>query len=125
MREIKFRAWHKENKSMFYFDPQVLKRDPYQGAHLAALMCGDHGDVLMQFTGLKDKNGKEIYEGDIILHAKESNMTSECTMIGPYAIGWNDFESHFELLGAPVHGRLMYKAYEIIGNIHETPELLK
>jgi len=82
-------------------------------------------ETVGQFTGLKDKNGKGVYEGDIVLHAKESNMTSKCTMIGPYAIGWNGFESHFELIGAPIHGRLIYKAYEIIGNIHEDPELLE
>jgi len=59
VREIKFRAWNKENKKMDYF--HLTHGDSY----------GIGGDIfpeyeIMQYTGLKDKNGKEIYEGDIM-----------------------------------------------------------
>ena len=132
MRETKFRGFDKENNCWrygFYTKLQegarrfnsIIVDDPETGL---ARYYIHSSKTITQYTGLKDKNGKEIYEGDIVMYARESNMTIECTMVGPHAIGWNNSESHFKLIGAPVHGRLIHKAYEIIGNIHENPELL-
>jgi YopX protein/Resolvase, N terminal domain len=63
-REIKFRAWHKQVKALKPVEWINLKGDllkvPFYG-NWAKSSC-----VLMQYTGLKDKNGKEIYEGDIV-----------------------------------------------------------
>jgi uncharacterized phage protein (TIGR01671 family) len=58
MREIKFRAWDSKNKKMIYFD-------------LSDTIAPSQ-DHIMQYTGLKDKNGIEIYEGDIILYPNYS-----------------------------------------------------
>ena len=66
MRDIKFRVWHKENAEMVYFDNDRVKKDQYQASYLASLLAGDFGDVLQQYTGLKDKYGVEIYEGDTL-----------------------------------------------------------
>ena len=64
-REIEFRAWHEGHKTMVYFDNKKIGNDVYQLRHLASLLNGERGDVLMQYTGLKDKNGVKIFECDV------------------------------------------------------------
>ena len=61
MRDIKFRAWSKEKKEMIYFG--IFDTD--EGYHIQAQTMLEELP-LMQYTGLHDKNGKEIYEGDIV-----------------------------------------------------------
>jgi len=66
MREIKFRAWDKEKKEWVYFG---LNEVYGMGQDLPNGYAKIDFDKLMQYTGLKDKNGKEIYEGDIVTDA--------------------------------------------------------
>jgi uncharacterized phage protein (TIGR01671 family) len=133
-REIKFRAWHIEHKQMFWWD--VLWGNHRQGdGYIGMVLWGEkqtrhiHRDnmtlidpndcELMQFTGLKDKNGREIYEGDIVAHAIEGYTTP--LSVVEFKDGmfvFTDSEYSTELIES-----LDY--CEVIGNIYENPELLK
>lgn len=117
MREIKFRAWDKDEKKMIY-DAQ----DTYDwGACGCKIPASNFGELLkscpeffevMQYTGLKDKNGKEIYEGDILLYElfKGCTLTRWVVTIPNIYISMRD-ESVNQI--------------EIIGNIYENPDLLR
>jgi len=116
MREIKFRCWCM-NKKEWEVDMMLLTLNGgicqlKNGVHIP---CRSDTHVLMQFTGLKDKNGKEIYEGDIIEH-QYGISTVEYQEDGFKLIEGGHFSS------AP----LVYvrKTLEVIGNIWENPELL-
>ena len=70
-REIKFRAWHKNLKKMFKIGQITLEKgtwnfEPNDRDFIGMSIPYQPSFVLMQYTGLHDKNGKEIYEGDII-----------------------------------------------------------
>ena len=87
----------------------------------------DYSDayILMQFTGLQDKNGVEIYEGDILFMLKDSSTKP------PYLHDRINKEVYFEDGMFKVYKRTVYQAktlyntsFEVIGNIHENPELI-
>ena len=70
-REIKFRAWHKNLKKMFKIGQITLEKgtwnyEPNDRDFIGMSIPSQPSFILMQYTGLHDKNGKEIYEGDII-----------------------------------------------------------
>lgn len=122
MREIKFRAFYEFGKEMIYWDEvknwiclQLNENDP--DFHL------------MQYTGLKDKNGKEIYEGDIV---KCEHAISEICfgkigydgsfngMTGFYLKSWYSDDRDFMEL----YYNFEPDNIEVIGNIYEHPELI-
>ncbi len=113
MREIKFRVWDKEIKTMYY-DAQ----DSYDAeVDCFGNFLNDPNYKVMQFTGLLDRLGKEIYEGDI-LSCTDTGHTYRATMT------WED--NGFWILDDSLLPRLPYIEYrEVIGNIYENPELLK
>ncbi|MCD2223218.1 YopX family protein [Listeria cossartiae] len=130
MREIEFRAWDKEVKEMDY-NPSVIEIWQNKPINEQFRLESEEKLIWMQYTGLKDKSGKKIFEGDIVAFSEDdfhvfnsqveyfsedgypafdikvpstyyfdSNVFSEVSMTGLYEI-------------------------EVIGNIHENPELLE
>ena len=139
MRELKFRIWDKENNC--FFKPTY---EAYKGRleDLSISLSGDltmhtydtplihescfpNRFVIQQYTGLKDKNGRKVYEGDIL---KESDIITE--------IVFRNYAWQEKLVSSPHNHLTDYFPFsknmtrlslfgEVIGNIHENPELLQ
>lgn len=126
-REIKFRVWDKEQKKML--SSLWLSGDGIQSGtslDLESFTNDLYNEVLMQFTGLKDKNDKEIYESDIIKYCFWSDCnTNPKREWKEGIIFWNDKKLCWDIEGTinGIYGTPKY--YEIIGNIYENSDLLK
>jgi uncharacterized phage protein (TIGR01671 family) len=118
MREVKFRAW--DGKKMDY-DP-MMKVIGQKWCSLNDHLKDD--TTLMQQTGLKDKNGVEIYEGDVIKFPNAKMIKGEICWDerGFWAVKWNKYGKHNNELYLLLFG---LEKIEYAGNIHESPELLK
>jgi hypothetical protein len=125
MREIKFRAWLKEHKSM----KDVMEID-IDNQTIFFYWFGDYDGHfenfnkidLMQYTGLKDKNNKEIYEGDIVKLRANHGIG-----VVKYYDEWGAFVVEYvKSKPLAVLGMHYYKEdIEILGNIYENPELME
>ena len=131
MREIKFRAWDKNTKIMIHWDDLVKSRISFRNFRWALLSENSENFELMQYTGLKDKNGVEIYEGDIIRCSTRtingSIFTHVCRVF-QYESGTWMIEGHHEDNPSYKTKGTVYAAHlicEVIGNIYENPELAK
>lgn len=135
-RIIKFRMWDTEKKGWllpeFYHDTasSMPIDDAFEktSKHPKELILGSYSEnpkhILMQFTGLRDNNNKEIYEGDILLLDWEGNDDEPSKI----EVGWHKDGGYFldgeyghdyiPCLGSSDFG------YEVIGNIYENPDLL-
>lgn len=143
MREIKFRAWDSFQKKYVFegfnvigeitcFDGigQIIQetwkeRSEKQRYETSLLAFNDF--ELEQYTGLRDKNRREIYEGDIVKIVTENGFLNHWMAIGEkYVVEYEKYGfSPFTEYDSDCCQYLMPEWCEVIGNIHENPELLK
>lgn len=117
MREIKFRCWYDNHMFDVTDIDFAYKMINLTGADIIKFTDG----ILMQYTGLKDKNGKEIYEGDIVRVRYKGKED-----IGKIIYEYNGFTIDVMNMKRP-YGRvpLIERFTEVIGNIYDNPELLE
>ena len=126
MREIKFRVWNAAKglredaeriKKLFYFRLVDLDEDYIIG--LGGYI--DEKAILMQYTGLKDKNGVEIYEGDIL---GWSYYSENKKYIEQAVVEWDKNDACFNFNDS-LRPSFCGVGREVIGNVHENSELLE
>ena len=139
-REIKFRAWDKTYKRMNY-KVQVGNTDYADQNYTCNSIWVDYGDNksigwmnaddkcidLMQFTGMKDKNGKEIFEGDILSFQDDPNGIVKWNSNFSCWTYWEDVKTNDEKEVFDWSQLLKRHCnfYLVHGNVYENPELLK
>lgn len=141
----KFRAWDKDSKVMRSWKDLILTKDDGDDFWLighkenACITSFDHEQILMQSTGLKDKNGVEIFEGDVFIKVfrtieiptgkngvekVKGVVKFHAGAFKVYIDGWG-----YDLLSDVLKSQnfsehIDYWEHEIVGNIYENPELL-
>lgn len=110
MRELRFRVWNPDKERMMYF---MMTNIWFPDRYLI-----QHRYHVQQFTGLHDWTGREIYEGDIL-----ARLNTEYV----YEVKYDGESTSFIVTNEDGEGNLGYyrKVVEVIGNIFESPELLK
>ena len=135
MREIKFRAWDDVEGLMVYSDSdseysfftfdkgKIIAASIYEQAsgsdYEPDYKCSRELENIMQFTGLKDRNGREIYEGDIY------RVDAEDALCGTYPVVVDETHGMRFMLGKSVICKADAIYGEVIGNVYESPEMVK
>lgn len=131
---FKFRAWNKTAKimkevSQLNFSEEQMGNLPNDSSKCTVHLCWQPSMIIMQCTGLKDRNGKLIYEGDIVRTWKFSTGVTKLSVIV-----WNETRCGFRLCDIDNYRRGIYRypqsmvnvtTIEALGNVYENPELLE
>ncbi len=140
MRDTRFRAWGTAEKKMYrnvFFDNIEVYWFGENGELDDTELLGDRYEkrmlqhcILQQYTGLKDKNGQGIYEGDILKY--DEDKCPHCKKLiydkhDLYVIKWNAEMCQFDCTNEDnyMSPEIWERDMEIIGNIYENPELLE
>lgn len=128
----KFRAWDKETQTMLDVTLIDFKKSVLVGEHweFGETIFINFDDIhLMQSTGLKDKNGKEIFEGDIVTDGEFARIVQYHQTLGFYMFDEEGNERFFSdsatLEDFEEDAKIVSEILEIIGNVYENPELLE
>ena len=114
MREIKFRAWDKSNEEMFNVESiNFQERRVYKDT---VTYCKFDNIELMEYTGLKDLAGKEIYEGDILFESSGDEYYKVVFENGSFRAEVDEYSLDLEDYA---------HICEVVGNIYENPELME
>lgn len=120
MREMKFRAWSFDDKD--WMQPSTIEVWDDTGI-LKAFYGGNY--VIEQWSGFKDLNGKDIYEGDIIERMPYNHLFGKTTIIFEYgSFVESKYRYGLAFIAGPGYEKGTLNNFRIIGNIHENPELL-
>lgn len=117
MRDIKFRAWDIVNNKML--NNNDLWDIPYNEIFINT--PDQRALNIMHYTGLIDKNGKEIYEGDIVRHFKRDKEKLLKIEISP---GYGVYAQEDDITKKLIGRSNTHLYYEVVGNIYENPDLL-
>ena len=125
MRKIQFRAWDTKHKHMFkvkefgFSENNIWctsKRNGYE----------HWNPIIMQYTGFKDKNGREIYEGDILSTDLSRPYLIVCFRNGAFMVQCHDDgKDYYDLMVSIDEENDQIEHLEVIGNIYENPEFLE
>ena len=118
MREIKFRAWNGESIKIFGFDDLWADCCFEVGVSFDGTLEAFEDLEIMQYIGLKDKNGKEIYESDFVDHPNGIKVVNWVDSLAAFDMGMSNFVSDQEM------SMCYMDEITVIGNIYENPELL-
>ena len=142
MREIKFRVWDKEKEKMSHSLPvdvvfrwtpmenfyEIIFSEDFEQFIDTAAEGIEVNYILQQYTGLKDRMGREIYEGDILNFPEQSKVkhdSSKPNHPGWYGVVTYEIKSEHESKSGFIAKGLIFKwsACEVIGNMYENPKL--
>lgn len=118
-REIKFRIWTGKSYKQFSSENNRCFHSPCMSNGDGCFLFKQREDyIIQQFTGMFDKSGKEIYEGDIL------KVRGYRGAVGQIVVRWEETRASDDM-GYDVVGFIQWDSPEVIGNIFENPELIK
>ena len=125
MRELKFRAWDTEAEMFLHHTRISEHKIKYLEDN------GEYKVIYQQYTGLKDKNGREVYEGDIVTYNNFNSLRTGGHAEDKIIVGKVVFDFGMWIVESIDYSQDLYEAHVndeeilVIGNIYENPELLK